>query len=187
MKKMNRTTLFLLLTYGICWSAAGIFSQAGGTYKGIGGTLLATGYMLVPAIVAIIVTGFVHREKIGKKLLISFKINRWFLVAWLTPLLLSFASLGIALLFPNVSYSPNMEGMPSRPTDKFRHSPVFFLKAAEPEIFLLREKKNRWKNLIKQLKSIHWQNQYLFIAHSLHCIIPGLPGYLPPEPSGYFP
>jgi uncharacterized protein len=114
MKKMNRTTLFLLLTFGICWSAAGIFALAGGTYKGIGGTLLATGYMLVPAIAAIIVTWFVHRERIGKNLLISFKINRWFFVAWLTPLLLSFASLGIALLFPGVNYSPDMEGMFTR-------------------------------------------------------------------------
>ncbi|MCA1746313.1 MAG: CPBP family intramembrane metalloprotease [Bacteroidales bacterium] len=108
---MNRTTLFLLLTFGICWSAVAIFALAGGTYKGIGGTILASGYMLVPAIAAIIVTWFVHREKIGKNLLISFKINRWFFVAWLTPPLLHFASMGIALLFPEVSYSPDMEGM----------------------------------------------------------------------------
>jgi uncharacterized protein len=114
MRKMNRTTLYLLLTFGICWSAAGIFALAGGTYKGIGGTILATGYMLVPAIAAIIVTWFVHREKIGKNLLVSFKINRWFFVAWLTPPLLHFASMGIALLFPEVSYSPDMEGMFTR-------------------------------------------------------------------------
>ncbi len=111
---MNRTTLFLILTFGICWIAAGIFTLAGGVYKGLPGTILATGYMLVPAISAIIVTWFVHREKIGKNLLISFKVNRWFFVAWLTPPLLHFGSLGIALLFPGVSYSPDMEGMFTR-------------------------------------------------------------------------
>lgn len=111
---MNRTTLFLLLTFTICWGAVAIFSLAGGVYKGIGGTILATGYMLVPAIAAFIVTRLVHREKIGKNLLVSFKINRWFFVAWLTPPLLNFASMGIALLFPEVSYSPDMEGMFAR-------------------------------------------------------------------------
>jgi membrane protease YdiL (CAAX protease family) len=111
MKQMNRTTLFLLLTFGICWTAAGIFALAGGIYKGLPGTILATGYMLVPAISAIIVTWLVHRERIGKNLLVSFKINRWFFVAWLIPPVINFASMGIALLFPGVSYSPDMEGM----------------------------------------------------------------------------
>lgn len=111
MKRMNKTTLFLLLTFGICWSAAGIFALAGGTYKGIPGTILATGYMLVPALSAFIVTRLVHREKIGGQLLVSFKINPWFFVAWLTPPLINFAAMGIALLFPDVNYSPDMEGM----------------------------------------------------------------------------
>ena len=114
MKQMNRTALFLLLTFGICWSAVAIFALAGGTYEGIPGTILATGFMIVPAISAFIVTRLVHREKIGKNLLVSFKINRWFFVAWLTPPLIHFASMGIALLFPEVSYSPDMEGMFTR-------------------------------------------------------------------------
>lgn len=111
MKHINRTTLFLLLTFGICWSAAGIFALAGGTYKGLPGTILATGYMLVPAISAFIVTRLVHGEKIGKNLLVSFKINPWFFVAWLTPPLINFAAMGTALLFPEISYSPDMQGM----------------------------------------------------------------------------
>lgn len=42
---------------------------------------------------------------------ISFKLNRWFLAAWLLPPVMAIGALGVAVLFPGVVYSPEMEGI----------------------------------------------------------------------------
>lgn len=42
------------------------------------------------------------------------RINKWFFVGWLAMPLLAFLTLGISLLFPEVSYSPEMTGMYER-------------------------------------------------------------------------
>jgi hypothetical protein len=42
------------------------------------------------------------------------KLIDGFLVAWLMPLMLSLGAFGIGLLFPDVSYSPDMHGMMKR-------------------------------------------------------------------------
>ncbi|MBE0654282.1 MAG: hypothetical protein IH594_10825, partial [Bacteroidales bacterium] len=54
MKKLNKTSLFLLLTLGISFTGAGLFRLLGGQYSGIQGTLLASIYMFVPALSAFI-------------------------------------------------------------------------------------------------------------------------------------
>lgn len=114
MKSINRTTLFLLLTFIISYTAAGIFYMAGGRLSnGIAYTLFGAAYMFIPMICAIIVKKFVHGEKISE-LLISFKLNRWFVVAWLLMPVVIISTIGTSLLFPGVSYSPGMEGMFAR-------------------------------------------------------------------------
>ena len=67
-------------------------------------------YMFVPMTMAIIVQKFVYREPV-KELGISWKLNRWFLVAWLLPAGIAFAILGASLLFLGVEYSPQMAGL----------------------------------------------------------------------------
>jgi uncharacterized protein len=62
----------------------------------------------------LIVEKVIHKEKIKANLLISFKLNRWFAVAWLVTPLIAFGTLGISLLFSNVSFSPDMAGMMKR-------------------------------------------------------------------------
>lgn len=115
MKKLNKTTLFLILTFAISYSLAGIYTLAGGTYDNkLAFTLLGTVYMFVPALCVVIVKKFIHKEKIKNDLQISFKLNRWFFVAWLIMPVISFCTLGISLLFPEVSYSPEMTGMLKR-------------------------------------------------------------------------
>ena len=114
MKKINKTYLFLLFTFGISYSMAGLFYVLGGEYSSVGGTVLAIAYMFTPALSVILVEKLVHREKLRDRLLISFKINRWFFVAWLLPPVLAFLTFGISLLFPGVSYSSGMEGLLAR-------------------------------------------------------------------------
>ncbi|MEE4198524.1 MAG: CPBP family intramembrane glutamic endopeptidase [Bacteroidales bacterium] len=112
---MNRTTLFLILTFGISFSVAGLYKLFGGQYDNpVSATILALAYMFIPMICAVIVEKVIHKESLKTGLFISFKINRWFFVAWLIPPLMSFGTLGISLLFPGVSFSPEMAGMIKR-------------------------------------------------------------------------
>ncbi|OGD54383.1 abortive infection protein [Candidatus Bathyarchaeota archaeon RBG_13_38_9] len=70
--------------------------------------------MFVPSIIAIALQKMVCKEPLKKPLGISFKPNRYFLVAWLLPLTIALATLGISLLFPGIEYSPGMEGLIER-------------------------------------------------------------------------
>ncbi len=114
MKKMNKATLFLLITFVINYSMVGVFKLSGSDYSGIAGTLLATIYMFVPMISALIVSRWIHREKVKETWGISFKINKWFFVGWFLFPVVGFATLGISLLFPDIEYAPEMTGLFNR-------------------------------------------------------------------------
>ncbi len=115
MKKINQTTLFLILTFTISFLLAGIYKlTGGGSQDRTGFMILGIIYMFIPTIAVLIVKKLIHREKIATELLISFKINKWFFVAWLLMPILAFLTFGISLLFPDVIYSPDMSGMFSR-------------------------------------------------------------------------
>ncbi len=115
MRTCNKTTLFLILTFLISFSIAGIYKLFGGTGPGnIGFTILGSAYMFVPTICVLIVEKLIHKEKIKHRLLLSFKPNRWFLVAWLFMPVVAFSTLGISLIFPGVSYNAEMTGMLDR-------------------------------------------------------------------------
>src|SRR6056297_283516 len=115
MNKINRTTLFLLLTFVISFSLVGLYNFFGGQYDNkVSATILGVTYMFIPMICAILVEKVIHKEKLKPNLFISFKINKWFFIAWLITPIMSFATLGISLLLPDVTYSPEMTGMVNR-------------------------------------------------------------------------
>lgn len=115
MKKINQTTLFLILTFTISFLLAGLYKlTGGGNQDRTGFMILGIIYMFIPTIAVLIVKKLIHREKIVSELMISFKINKWFFVAWLIIPVLAFVTFGISLLFPDVIYSPDMSGMFSR-------------------------------------------------------------------------
>ncbi len=110
MKKINKTTSFLILVFAISYSMVGIFTLLGGELKTTSGLIIAIAYMFTPTLSVLIVEKFIHKEKI-KPLGISFKINKWFIVAWLITPVIGFGTFAISLLFPEVSYSPDMSGI----------------------------------------------------------------------------
>lgn len=115
MDKINKTTLFLTLTFVISFSLVGLYNLFGGQYDNkVSATILAVTYMFIPMICALLVEKLIHKEKLKPNLLISFKINRWFFIAWLITPVMSFGTLGISLLLPDVTYSPEMTGMVNR-------------------------------------------------------------------------
>jgi uncharacterized protein len=114
-KSINKTTLFLILTFAISYSIAGIYRLFGGAGPGtVGFTVLGVFYMFIPTISVLIIKKLIYKEEIKRDLLISFKINKWFLVAWLLMPIIVFSTLGINLLFPNVFYNPEMTGLLDR-------------------------------------------------------------------------
>ena len=111
MKKISKTTLFLILTFTISYLSAGIYKLVGGPNPGSGiYTLFGAFYMFIPTICVVITQKLVFHEKIKSELLISFKINKWFFVAWLLMPIIVFATIGINIISPNVSYNPEMTG-----------------------------------------------------------------------------
>jgi membrane protease YdiL (CAAX protease family) len=120
MIKINKTCLFLIITFVISYSIAAVFWMINKNfdkkYFQIGFTIMAAIYMFVPFISAILVKK-IHKEPIMSDFSISFKINRWFFVSWLIMPVIVFCSLGISLLFPNITYNPELTGLFDRTTD----------------------------------------------------------------------
>ena len=115
MKKMNRTALFLVLTFAISFSAAGVFLLLGWRAEDrLAYTILGAIYMFIPALCVLIVEKWIHHDKIRQRLWISFRINKWFFVAWLVMPLVSLGTILTSLIFKGVSYNPEMTGMIER-------------------------------------------------------------------------
>mgnify|MGYP001252295461 CR=1 FL=1 len=112
MKKMNKTVLFLILVFSISFSFAGLFKLLGGDISNqLAYTLMGATYMFIPAICVLIVEKLIHKQPIKTNLLISFKINKWFVIAWLSMPILAFITIGVSLLFPDVIFTPDMAGL----------------------------------------------------------------------------
>ncbi|MDR0321455.1 MAG: CPBP family intramembrane metalloprotease [Treponema sp.] len=117
MRKINKACLFLIFTFVLSYSMAAIFYLIRTDNNNqVVFTLMAMVYMFFPFI-SVIIVKTIHKERIFSDLSISFKINRWFLVAWLIFPLFTFCTLGVSILFPEITYSPEMTGYFSRIED----------------------------------------------------------------------
>ena len=84
MKSINKTTLFLILTFVISYSLVVAFKLFGfDASNRLAFTILGATYMFIPAICVVIVKKIILKENLKSDLFISFKINKWFFVAWL--------------------------------------------------------------------------------------------------------
>jgi len=108
---MKKPIQFIILTCLVSWTIAGtaIFLGIRDTTK-ISYVIFGACYMLLPAICSIVLQ-LIHKEKPFSNLNISFRLNWWFLIAGIVPVVLSFTAMGISLFFPNVSFSSNYEGV----------------------------------------------------------------------------
>jgi hypothetical protein len=108
--RTKKILLFLGLTFFIDWSLVGLYLALGGKTDSAGMALLAVFYMFIPMLVAIIVQKRIFRQPLAVPLGISFKVNRWFFIAWFLPPVIAFTTLGISLLLPGVTFTPDMSG-----------------------------------------------------------------------------
>ena len=108
--RTKKILLFTGVTFFIDWSLVGIYLVLGGKADSAGMALLAVFYMFVPMLVAIVVQKRIFRQPLASPLGISFKVNRWFFIAWFLPPVIAFMAMGISLLMPGVTFTPDMSG-----------------------------------------------------------------------------
>jgi uncharacterized protein len=109
--------LFLGLTFAACWLLAGAFRLTGLKWGSLPSQVVGIVYMFGPMAAAVFVQKRVRREKVIAPLGVSFEPNRWWLAAWLGPVAVTLAALGVGLLLPGVGFSPEMAGMFERLRD----------------------------------------------------------------------
>jgi membrane protease YdiL (CAAX protease family) len=111
---LKKIILFVGLTYFLSYSLAFAYFGLGGPRTMPAVLVVSVVYMFMPMTVAIFVQKVVCKAPLKEPLRIRFRLNRWFLVAWLTPVLLALATLGVSLLLPGIEFSSGMEGMYQR-------------------------------------------------------------------------
>lgn len=111
---LRKVLLFVALAYLGSWGLLGIFVLAGGRLDTLAGAALAIAYMFVPMLAALVVQRGVYGQPVREPLGISFRVNRWWLVAWLLPVVLLVGTIGASLFMPGVSFAPGLEGLVER-------------------------------------------------------------------------
>jgi len=108
--RTKKILLFILLTFFIDWVLVSLFITMGGKVDSVGIMLLGAAYMFVPMIVTIVIQKAILKQPLAQPMGVSFKVNRWFFVAWFLPLIIAFAVMGVSLLMPGVTFTPDMSG-----------------------------------------------------------------------------
>jgi len=108
--RTKKILLFLLLTFFIDWSIVYLYIALGGKVDSMGIMLLGAVYMVIPMIVTIIIQKAIFKQPLAGPMGISFKVNPWFFVAWFLPPIIAFAAMGVSLLMPGITFTPDMSG-----------------------------------------------------------------------------
>jgi membrane protease YdiL (CAAX protease family) len=111
---VQKVALFVVLTYLLSYALVPLYFALGGTKTMPGMLVLGIAYMFIPLGVAVVVQKLVYHAPLRGPLRIAFRPNRWFVVAWLLPPVLALATLGVSLLLPGVTFSPEMAGLVER-------------------------------------------------------------------------
>ena len=101
---MRKSLLFLAIAFAASWLLAFTYIEFFGTHYSWQFALMGALYMFGPAVAAVVVQR-VYRLPVVEPLRISFRLNRWFLVAWLLPPVLALAATAVSLLLPGVEFT----------------------------------------------------------------------------------
>ena len=108
-RNIKKSLLFIVLTFFFNYLLIFSYLALGGKWLMPYAAIVGAIYMFVPMVIAII-QKFIYKEPLKEPMGISWKINCWWVVAWLLPPAVAFATIAISLLFPGVEYSPEMTG-----------------------------------------------------------------------------
>jgi uncharacterized protein len=110
---------YLIIVLSLSWFMAGIFYLIFPEIDKVPYTIMAVMYMFMPLISALIVDKLILKRKNLKSWAVNFKPNWWYLAAWPGMVVLAFLSLGINLLWPDISFSAEMTGFYERLSEQF--------------------------------------------------------------------
>lgn len=104
----KRLKVFLYVCFGISFIAGGVFSCLGIDLSSANGMSFASAYMLIPTI-SVLITQKICGEKLFSNVGVNFKINKWWIVAWLLMPVVNILAMFASTLLPGVSLDPNSE------------------------------------------------------------------------------
>lgn len=113
-EKLKRIGLFIGLTFTLSWLIIATFIVLGGKWGTLHALITAIIIMFMPMTSTILVQKVIYKQPLKRPLGISFKLNKWWLVAWLLPPLIALTTIGVSLLIPGVTLSPEMTGFYER-------------------------------------------------------------------------
>lgn len=109
-QRKNSLLWYLIIVISISYLLAGIYRIVFPNKDQISYTIMAVIYMYMPFLSALIVDKWIVKRDNLKSWALNFRPNWWYLVAWPGVIILAYFVLGGNLLWPGISYSPNMEG-----------------------------------------------------------------------------
>lgn len=109
----NKLIQALILTFTLSWGLALVAKLLGLTYTGVNAVIIGVPYMFMPAISLIILSKFFWKIPL-KEWGIKKPQNKWLLIAFIFPFVLTFLTFLVSLLFPGIKFQPGMEGILSQ-------------------------------------------------------------------------
>lgn len=127
--KMSKVNLFILITFSISWTIALLFYLLFPNIDKVPFTIMAAGYMFVPTLSVLIVDLLIDKKKSLKSLAINLNPNWWYMAAWPGIILLVLFSTIISVLWPTITFSPDMTGYIERMSSQLQPDQLEMMKA----------------------------------------------------------
>ena len=107
--------LYLITVFAAGWTLGLTYWFHGGRWHTPSALVIVYTYKMIPLCIALLFQLLVYRDGAFRQRL-SLRLNpsRWYLAAWLAPLGITFAAIGVGLMMPGTSFSPELEGMAER-------------------------------------------------------------------------
>jgi len=106
--------LFTVCAYGLSWALAGAFLAVGKDLSDPSAKIFLVTYMFGPACAAAILTKWRGGGQWRPCLGLSFSVNPWWVVAWLTPAIVAAMVIGVSTLLPDISLVSFADGVAAR-------------------------------------------------------------------------
>lgn len=127
--KLNRINKFLLLTFTVNWSIAGLFYLLFPNKDKTPFLIMAVIYMFIPALMVLVIDKLIEKRKNLKSLAINFVPNWWYVAAWPGVIIVTFLGMGVNILWPTISFSSDMSGFIERMSHQLDPNQLEILKA----------------------------------------------------------
>ena len=90
----KKTLTFIGIAFFFSWLLIGVYTFFGGETGSRGASVILFLGMLIPGISALYVQKFLYKEPLKQPFALYFKPNRWFLVAWIIPVIIIVSASG---------------------------------------------------------------------------------------------